>query len=67
MEKRMRNSLAAYLVLATGAALFAQDPGMASPYTGTSNPPQDDILVSPTTQPLAKPSPGRPLNQPQSR
>jgi|GEM_PF-2375703 len=68
MEKRMKNSLFACLLLATGsAALSAQNNGQTSPYAGTSNPPQDDILVTTGAQPIPKPSAGHPLVQQQQQ
>lgn len=62
MEKRMNRTLLVCLVLAAGAAtLAAQQEGQTNPYAGTSNPPQDDIIVTTSAQPIPKPSAAHPL------
>jgi hypothetical protein len=66
MEKRMRRTLFACLVLAAGAtALAAQEEGQTNPYAGTSNPPPEDITITTNAQPTPKPSAGHPLVAPQ--
>ena len=53
----------AFLALAT-TALTAQDQSQSSPYQGTSNPPQDDIITTSEQQPaIPKPPAGHPMQQ----
>lgn len=61
------------LMITAAAALGAQEPGQASPYEGTSNPPSDDAIVT-SSEPQAKPPAGRraapaqePVQQPQAQ
>ncbi len=56
----MKRTVVVYVVLAAGAALLgAQQANQSSPYTGTSNPPPDDTISTPASEPTpqAKPSP----------
>jgi hypothetical protein len=53
----------AFLVV-TAAGLGAQEASQSSPYRGTSNPPPDDTITIPDTQPVPapKPSPSQPAS-----
>lgn len=57
-----RTILAYALFAATAAALGAQQSSQSNPYEGTSNPPPDDSITTPTPQPAPtpKPSPDHP-------
>lgn len=61
----MKRTIFVYALLAaTAAALGAQQASQSNPYEGTSTPPPDDTITTPAPQPepLAKPSPGKPLD-----
>ena len=73
METQMnRMFLVCALMVATAAALGAQQTSQPDPYQGTSNPPPDDTIVTSTpSAPAPKPSPGKPAQpapvQPQAQ
>jgi hypothetical protein len=64
MNARMRLWLPVLtLVVATAAALHAQDAKQPSPYQGVSHPPSDEVIQT-STIPEAKPPAGKPLDAP---
>ncbi len=60
-----RNILVYALLAGTAATLAAQQASQSNPYQGTSNPPPDSMITTPTPEPefapQAKPSPSHPL------
>ena len=63
MDGRLNRSiLTCTFLLATAAALSAQDASQSSPYQGVSQPPADDVIVT-TSIPAAKPPAGHPVAQ----
>ena len=64
MDGRLNRSiLTCAFLLATAAALSAQDASQSSPYQGVSKPPADDAIVT-TSIPAAKPPAGQPATSP---
>lgn len=67
-----RPFFACVLIALSSAALCAQQSSSQNPYQGTSNPPADDAIVTDAQpaaqpqQPIAKPSPGVPMNAAQA-
>lgn len=55
-----RSTLLCAMILASAAALGAQQSSQTSPYEGTSTPPSNDQIITSTT-PEAKPPAGKPL------
>ena len=53
----MKRTVFVYALLAATAAVLAAQASQSNPYEGTSNPPPDDTIVTPSPQPAPTPKP----------